>query len=41
MTPDTIVLVHGTLYERYHIPASGNILWGGILANVQPGHQAT
>ncbi|MET8040605.1 alpha/beta hydrolase [Micromonospora sp. NPDC005215] len=27
------------LYERYHIPASGNILWGGVLANFQPGHQ--
>lgn len=27
------------LYERYHIPASGNILWGGVLANITPGHQ--
>jgi pimeloyl-ACP methyl ester carboxylesterase len=27
------------LYERYHIPASGRILWGGVLANFQPGHQ--
>jgi pimeloyl-ACP methyl ester carboxylesterase len=26
-------------YERYHIPASGKILWGGVLANFQPGHQ--
>ena len=26
-------------YERYHIPASGHILWGGVLANFQPGHQ--
>jgi pimeloyl-ACP methyl ester carboxylesterase len=26
-------------YERYHIPASGAILWGGVLANFQPGHQ--
>lgn len=26
-------------YERYAIPASGGILWGGILANVKPGHQ--
>lgn len=29
------------LYERYHIPASGNIVWGGVLANFQPGHQDT
>jgi alpha-beta hydrolase superfamily lysophospholipase len=29
------------LYERYHVPASGGILWGSVLANVQPGHQAT
>jgi pimeloyl-ACP methyl ester carboxylesterase len=28
------------LYERYHVPASGNILWGILLANLQPGHQA-
>lgn len=27
------------LYERYHIPASGNIVWGGVLANLIPGHQ--
>src|SRR3712207_3020482 len=27
------------LYERYHIPASGGIVWGGVLANFQPGHQ--
>jgi pimeloyl-ACP methyl ester carboxylesterase len=27
------------LYERYHIPASGNIVWGGVLANFTPGHQ--
>jgi pimeloyl-ACP methyl ester carboxylesterase len=26
-------------YERYHVPASGAILWGGVLANIQPGHQ--
>jgi len=26
-------------YERYAIPASGRILWGGVLANFQPGHQ--
>ncbi|GAA1745106.1 alpha/beta hydrolase [Luedemannella helvata] len=29
------------LYARYHIPASGNIVWGGVLANFQPGHQDT
>ena len=29
------------LYERYHIPASGGILWGSVLANIQPGHQDT
>ena len=29
------------LYERYHVPASGGILWGAALANVQPGHQDT
>ena len=29
------------LYERYHIPANGGILWGSVLANIQPGHQAT
>lgn len=28
-------------YERYHIPANGGILWGGVLANFQPGHQDT
>ncbi|MFC6093534.1 alpha/beta hydrolase [Saccharothrix lopnurensis] len=27
------------LYERYHVPASANILWGSLLANIQPGHQ--
>ena len=26
-------------YERYHVPASGAILWGTVLANFQPGHQ--
>jgi alpha-beta hydrolase superfamily lysophospholipase len=25
------------LYERYHIPASGNIFWGSALANIHPG----
>jgi pimeloyl-ACP methyl ester carboxylesterase len=29
------------LYERYHIPASGGILFGSVLANVKPGHQET
>ena len=28
-------------YERYAVPASGKILWGGVLANFQPGHQDT
>jgi pimeloyl-ACP methyl ester carboxylesterase len=27
------------LYERYHIPASGAIVWGGVLANFIPGPQ--
>ena len=27
------------LYERYHVPASGAIFWGSVLANIQPGHQ--
>ncbi len=26
------------LYERYHIPASGEIFWGSALANIHPGH---
>ena len=25
------------LYERYHIPASGHVFWGSVLANVHPG----
>ena len=25
------------LYERYHIPASGQIFWGSALANIHPG----
>jgi pimeloyl-ACP methyl ester carboxylesterase len=29
------------LYERYHIPASGRILWDSSLANLLPGHQNT
>ena len=27
------------LYQRYHVPASGAIVWGGVLANVIPGPQ--
>ena len=27
------------LYDRYHIPASGSILWGSVLANLMPGPQ--
>ena len=27
------------LYERYHVPASGAIVWGGVLANFIPGPQ--
>ena len=29
------------LYKRYHVPASGPIFWGSVLANVKPGHQET
>ena len=29
------------LYDRYHIPASGRILWDASLANLIPGHQDT
>ena len=29
------------LYERYHIPASGRLVWAGPLANFTPGHQET
>lgn len=29
------------LYDRYHIPASGNVFWGSVLANIHPGHDAT
>jgi alpha-beta hydrolase superfamily lysophospholipase len=32
---DEVVATH----ERYAIPAPGGIVWGGVLANVQPGHQ--
>jgi pimeloyl-ACP methyl ester carboxylesterase len=27
------------LYERYHIPAPGRIVWQSVLANLEPGHQ--
>jgi pimeloyl-ACP methyl ester carboxylesterase len=29
------------LYKRYHVPASGGILWDSVLANLEPGPQAT
>lgn len=29
------------VYERYHVPASGHVLFGSILANLIPGHQDT
>ena len=29
------------LHERYHIPASGRILWDSSLANLLSGHQHT
>ena len=29
------------LYDRYAIPASGRIFWDSVLANFEPGHQAT
>ena len=29
------------LYERYHVPASGHVFWGSVLANFTPGHQET
>jgi pimeloyl-ACP methyl ester carboxylesterase len=32
---DQVVATH----ERYAIPAPGGIVWGGVLANVKPGHQ--
>ncbi|MFD7407001.1 alpha/beta hydrolase [Streptomyces sp. NPDC059866] len=28
-------------YERYHIPAPGNIVWSSALANLHPGHTDT
>ena len=29
------------LYERYHVPASGEIFWGSALANIHPGKDDT
>lgn len=29
------------LYDRYHVPASGRILWNSVTANLLPGHQDT
>jgi pimeloyl-ACP methyl ester carboxylesterase len=29
------------VYERYHVPAPGSWVWGGVLANITPGHQDT
>jgi pimeloyl-ACP methyl ester carboxylesterase len=29
------------VYERYHVPAPGDWVWGGVTANFTPGHQAT
>jgi pimeloyl-ACP methyl ester carboxylesterase len=29
------------LYDRYHVPASGHVFWGSVLANFEPGHQDT
>ena len=29
------------LYERYHVPASGQIFWGSALANIHPGPDDT
>jgi alpha-beta hydrolase superfamily lysophospholipase len=28
-------------YERYHVAAPGAWVWGGVLANLRPGHQET
>jgi pimeloyl-ACP methyl ester carboxylesterase len=30
-----------SLYERYHIPASGSVFWGSALANIHPGKDDT
>jgi pimeloyl-ACP methyl ester carboxylesterase len=29
------------VYERYHVAAPGAWVWGGVLANLEPGHQDT
>ncbi|RYG75271.1 alpha/beta hydrolase [bacterium] len=29
------------VYERYYIPAPANFVWGAVLSNITPGHQAT
>jgi pimeloyl-ACP methyl ester carboxylesterase len=29
------------VYDRYHVPAPGSWVWGGVLANLTPGHQDT
>ncbi|MGK2956676.1 MAG: alpha/beta hydrolase [Solirubrobacterales bacterium] len=29
------------LYDRYHVPASGEVLWNSVTANLLPGHQDT
>ncbi len=29
------------LYDRYHVPASGRILWNSVTANLLPGHHDT
>ena len=29
------------VYDCYHIPAPGRLVWGGVLANFTPGHQDT
>jgi pimeloyl-ACP methyl ester carboxylesterase len=29
------------LYERYHVPASGEVFWGSALANIHPGKDDT
>ena len=29
------------VYDRYYIPAPGNLVWGGVTANFTPGHQDT